>query len=137
MRTVFADANYWIALLNPKDELHANARKVSEALGSVYIVTSEMVLTEVLNGLADKGGPIRGAAVALVDRLRNDPNADVVPQTSIRFEDATKLYGDRPDKHWSLVDCSSILLMQEKKLTDALTYDEHFVQAGFKALLRD
>jgi predicted nucleic acid-binding protein len=55
MRRVFADAGYWIALLNPKDGLHAKARQVSIALGQVRIVTSEMVLAEVLNAFASKG----------------------------------------------------------------------------------
>lgn len=49
MRRVFADAGYWIALLNARDGLHAKALEVSATLGRSRIVTSEMVLTEVLN----------------------------------------------------------------------------------------
>jgi predicted nucleic acid-binding protein len=40
------------------------------------------------------------------------------------------------DKEWSMTDCLSFLVMQQCGLTEALTSDEHFEQAGFKALLR-
>ena len=33
--------------------------------------------------------------------------------------------------------CVSFLVMQDRGLTDALTTDEHFQQAGFRALLRE
>ena len=46
------------------------------------------------------------------------------------------LYGARQDKTWGLVDCMSFIVMDEQKLTDALTSDIHFIQAGFQALLR-
>lgn len=69
MRRVFADAGYWIALLNPKDALHAKALAVSAKLDEARIVTSEMVLTEVCNSFAGKGESLRNAASALVDRI--------------------------------------------------------------------
>ena len=53
MRTVFADANYWIGLFNPKDQLHDAAMAASRTLTRTRLVTSEMVLVEVLNGLAE------------------------------------------------------------------------------------
>jgi predicted nucleic acid-binding protein len=45
------------------------------------------------------------------------------------------MYRDRPDKAWSLTDCISFEVMREAGLTDALTADEHFRQAGFRAVL--
>ncbi len=66
MRTVFADTGYWIALLNPRDELHAKARAVSAFLGRVRLTTSEMVLTELLNSFANRGMHLRQAACALI-----------------------------------------------------------------------
>jgi predicted nucleic acid-binding protein len=54
MKTVFGDAGYWIAVLNPDDELHTKATALSARLGSLRIITSEMVLVEVLNGLGKK-----------------------------------------------------------------------------------
>jgi predicted nucleic acid-binding protein len=46
------------------------------------------------------------------------------------------LYHLRPDKQWSLTDCISFLVMSEEGITEALTADHHFEQAGFVALLK-
>jgi predicted nucleic acid-binding protein len=46
------------------------------------------------------------------------------------------LYRGRPDKEWSLTDCISFVVMGERSLTEALTSDHHFEQAGFTALLK-
>jgi predicted nucleic acid-binding protein len=43
----------------------------------------------------------------------------------------------RKDKDFSLVDCSSFVLMKELGISAALTTDQHFEQAGFIRLLKD
>ncbi len=53
MRLVFADTGYWIALVNPRDQIHTKAVSVTQELSPVRIVTSEMVLAEVLNSFSD------------------------------------------------------------------------------------
>lgn len=135
MKTVFADACYWIALLNPKDQLHVRAREVSRDLGPCRIVTSEMVLAEVLNGLSGFGNAVRRSAVETIRRLESNPNVEIAPQTSIQFRSAAEHYSSRPDKEWSVTDCASFLAMESKGLSEALTHDHHFKQAGFVTLL--
>jgi hypothetical protein len=39
------------------------------------------------------------------------------------------------DKNYSFTDCTSFVVMEELKLTEALASDRHFKQAGFKPLL--
>lgn len=135
MRRVFADASYWIALLNPKDGLHAKAIEVSATLGRSRIVTSEMVLTEVLNAFAAKGASLRNAACTMVDNIRANANAEIVPMTSNGFREAVERYRTRDDKTWGLTDCTSFLIMEQKGITVALSADRDFQQAGFNALL--
>jgi predicted nucleic acid-binding protein len=53
------------------------------------------------------------------------------------WDEAFRLYRDRPDKQWSLCDCISFVVMQSRGLREALSADEHFQQAGFRALLRE
>lgn len=135
MTRVFADAGYWIALLNPKDGLHTKAREISAVLGRARIVTSEMVLTEVLNAFASKGEPLRKAACELVDRIRSDPNAEIAPATSSAFRSALERYRSRTDKTWGLTDCTSFIIMEQMGITNALSADREFQQAGFTALM--
>ena len=137
MRAVFADASYWIALLNPRDALHRKAKSLAESLGRTWIVTSEMVFTELLNDYSSRGAALRLAAVRLIQRLRQNPNVSVVPQSSLQFQESLALYTERLDKTWGLTDCASIQIMVREGLTQALTHDRHFQQAGFRALLRD
>ena len=137
MRSVFVDTAYWIALLNPRDALHARVKSVSSTLGGVRLVTSEMVLTELLNDFASRGEDLRKAAATTVVRLREESQILIAPQTSALFREAFLLYSARGDKSWSQTDCASFCIMKDHGLTEALTYDRHFQQAGFLPLLRE
>lgn len=134
MKVVFADTGYWIAVLNPRDPLHARAARVSSEMGQMRILTSEMVLDELLAALSQIA--VRNVAIRGVESICSNPNVEVVPQTSIQFRDAFALFKSRLDKEWSLTDCASFELMRTRGISDALAHDHHFVQAGFKALLR-
>jgi predicted nucleic acid-binding protein len=136
MTRIFADTSYWIALLNPRDELHYKAVAAAQNYAEDQVVTSEMVLVEFLNGFSDRGPRLRAAASKAVKTLRSSPNVTVIPQTSDQFEGALSRYGDRADKDWSFTDCASFLTMEAEGIEAALTHDQHFVQAGFQVLLR-
>lgn len=136
MRTVFGDANYWIGLFNPNDELHDTAVRASKALGRARIVTSEMVLAEVLNGLG-KFPALRQRTAAAIDAIMSDPNTEVEPQSSLLFREALVLYRQHQDKEWGLTDCASFVIMRRRGLREALTFDHHFEQAQFVALMRE
>lgn len=137
MRTVFADTGYWVALLNPHDELHDKAIELSKSLNPVHIVTSEMVLTEVLNDFSKRGEYLRQVATELIDNINSHPNITVISQTSQQFQQGLELYKNRSDKNWSITDCVSFNIMRHMSIHEALAYDKHFEQAGFRALLRD
>jgi uncharacterized protein len=134
MKIVFADTGYWEAVLNPNDKLHAKAQEASTALGKVRLLTTEMVLDELLAALSKV--PVRPIAIRGVEAIRSNPNVEVVPQTSLQFSTALDLYRSMADKEWSLTDCASFNVMRERGLTDALAHDRHFEQAGFVVLLR-
>jgi len=136
MERVFADTSYWIAFLNPRDDLHETAVAVSRSFVSGQIVTSEMVLAELLDGFSSYGPRYREAAVHAVQQMRATQEVLVVGQTSALFEKAFKIYQDATDKSWSLTDGASFSIMREEQLASALTHDRHFTQAGFQALLR-
>jgi len=137
MRRIFLDTSYLIAITDPGDNLHQQALAVSERLGVYFAVTSEMVLTELLNYFSSRGAFFRRMALEITNDLGGDSNAEIVPQTSEQFKKALSFYQQRLDKEYSLTDCASMLIMQEQGIRDVLTYDKHFQQEGFNALLRE
>ncbi len=134
---VFADTGYWIAMHNTEDEWHRRAREGAASLVNKRIVTSEMVLVEFLNFCSRSGAASRRLAAITVRRLWDDPDIEVIPQDSAQLKAAVQRYADRLDQRWSVTDCASFLIMEERGITDALAHDRDFVQAGFRALLRE
>jgi predicted nucleic acid-binding protein len=128
----FADTGFYVALLNPRDALHTRALDRADVSG-VLIVTTEYVLLEVATFFAAPAG--RGLFVQLVRDIQADPHTLIVPASPVLFDRALDLFASRPDKGWSLTDCASFVAMADRRLTDALTADRHFAQAGFAPLL--
>lgn len=134
MRRIFADTSYWMALVNPRDQIHQKALRVSQQLSSERLLTTEMVLVEVLNSFSDS--LYREAVGRMVASLRQDQNLMIMPQTPAQFESALRRYQQAADKSWSLTDCASFEVMEAENIEAALTHDRHFAQAGFEVLLR-
>jgi len=133
MKTLLADTSFFVAYLNRRDEHHTPAVQWMTA-SSERIVTSEWILAELANFLAE--GPDRRLFGPLVRALSAEDRVEIVPADHASFLDALSLYLRRPDKTWSFTDCASFRLMKSRKITEALTADHHFEQAGFKALLK-
>jgi predicted nucleic acid-binding protein len=133
MTAVFADTFYFLAYLNRADANHAAALAATkQARGR--LVTTAWVLTEVADAFAASAG--RRQIAAFVESLKADPDTRIVPASQELFERGLKFYDQRRDKEWSLTDCISFLVMKEAGLTDALTADHHFEQAGFMILMK-
>ena len=136
-RTLFADSGYWVAFLHPGDQHHARATAMAARLGQVSIVTTQMALTEVFNAMARTGEGGRRHVTQLLEDLENDADVEIIPQTDAQFRAAVARFASRGDQRWSLTDCASFLVMEERGIAEALAYDRDFEQAGFVALLRD
>jgi len=134
---VFLDAAYAIALSVSNDQHHeqAMALRAELKLATKRLVKTRAVLLEIGNALAESR--YRVAAIQLLDSLEGDPNVEIVPMSEDLYERAIQLYRTRLDKEWGLTDCVSFVVMQDRGLTTALTTDEHYQQAGFRALLRE
>ncbi|HLX09586.1 MAG TPA: hypothetical protein VKY89_17160 [Thermoanaerobaculia bacterium] len=70
-----------------------------------------------------------------MELIRSSPRADLVHISQALFDRALELYDRRFDKTWGLVDCASFLVMEDQGISQAITNDRHFEQAGFKSLL--
>ena len=74
--------------------------------------------------------------MALYRSLVNHPRVKIVAAETRLFQRGVELFEQRRDKDWSLTDCLSFVVMQDEGITQALTGDKHFEQAGFTALLK-
>ena len=132
---LFLDTAYVIALSVPRDTFHERSLQLADQLEAarVHLVTTRAVMLEIGNALSKQRH--RNAAVKLLQALESDPLVEIVALSEQLYQRAFRLYSTRPDKEWGLSDCVSFVVMQEHKLTEALTTDDHFRQAGFRALL--
>jgi predicted nucleic acid-binding protein len=135
VHAAFADTGYWIALLLERDELHDKAVELDSLLEIVQLYTSYEVLLELLNYFAEPGPLLRELAGETVQAILDDPDIIVIMASTELFERAFDLYCSRNDKGYSLTDCVSMTIMKDHYLTDVLSHDNHFQQAGFMTLL--
>src|SRR5262249_27894399 len=133
MTSYFADTSLFVAFLNARDDHHDLAVDYLSQ-DATLLVTTDWVLVELGNFLSRSR--TRRRFVPFLHDLRDDRLVEIVSWSAAVFEQALDLYHRRPDKHWSMTDCISFVIMRERRLTDAVTTDHHFVQAGFKILLR-
>jgi predicted nucleic acid-binding protein len=133
MISLFADTSYYIELLLKSDQAHARVIAFTEGLDA-KIFTTAWVLTEVANALSARR--FRSEFLSLLDDLEANQNVLIVGPDPQIFRRGLELYRSRADKDWSLTDCISFIVMNREGLTEALTADRHFDQAGFKALLK-
>lgn len=131
---IFVDTAAFIALTNSRDEHFARAQAVQARLADsgANLATSEWVLAEYLGGVAQRS---RAQASEVVSRLRKSVRYSVLPATSADFDAGLRLFQDRLDKDWSLVDCISISLCKRLRIAEVFTSDQHFRQAGLRILL--
>ena len=129
---IFIDTSYFLALLNKRDKYHQAALQATRNYPPPF-VTTEAILLEVGDALAKP--PRRSLAIRALRQIRADNNIKIVPITSDLFAEALNLYQGREDKGWGLTDCVSFVVMAQFKMTQSLTADKHFLQAGFLPLL--
>jgi predicted nucleic acid-binding protein len=133
MRTVFADTSFFVAFLSVRDPY---ARQAQDFVNSYtgWLVTTTHVLAETGNFRSRSQSRTRFSKY--VEELQAIEEAEIVPESADLWNAGLSLYGTRPDKSWSLTDCLSFIVMQDRGLTEALTADRHFEQAGFAILLK-
>lgn len=132
MMQVFADTLFDVALLNRRDEHHAAALNWASQQRPA-VVTTEFVLLEVANFFKQPSDRARFSA--FVQSIEKDSATKIVRCDSKWFRRGLDRFSSRLDKEWSLTDCISFVVMEADRLTEALTDDHHFEQAGFMTLL--
>jgi predicted nucleic acid-binding protein len=130
----FVDTGYWIAIAVLRDMLHDRAVALSRDFDG-RLITTEAIVLELTDALV--GVESRRLVVSLVDQMRRDPDLEIIPLDEDLYTKAWRLFTERMDKSWQLTDCISFVVMEERGIREALAYDQHFIQAGYRALLRE
>jgi predicted nucleic acid-binding protein len=132
MAVYFADTWLFIAVLDRFDEHHSQASALWRRSANARIVIHDGVLTELLAFFSGGGVRARQEAVDLTRQVLM--RAEVVPVDRVLFLRGLDRYETRPDKAYSLVDCMSMVVMEDRGITHVLTNDHHFRQEGFTVL---
>ena len=134
MTPLFIDAGYLIALEASDDQHHDSAvrhwRGLLESLPS--LVTTSYVFDEVVTFFNSRNHHAK--AVEVGESLLGSPSVEFVHVDEPLFTEGWQYFSKHRDKTYSLTDCVSFVLMNRRGIREALTFDRHFVQAGFYRL---
>lgn len=130
----FVDTMFVLSLINTRDQYHYQATVLADQIEGTLLLTTDTVLLEIGNALARSYKP---EAVIIIEDFLSSNDVEVVRLTPELFDKAWTLYKQYQDKAWGLVDCVSFIVMRERNVHNAATFDQHFIQAGFRALMRD
>jgi len=132
---VLLDTSFIIALENRRDPHHQRAKALDQELlqeGSLSVLHLG-ILMEIADGYARVDRRAKGCE--LLDKFENEQRYQIYPITEALLLRGLALYRARTDKDWGLTDSVSFVLMKQEGISEALTADVHFRQAGFAAIL--
>lgn len=138
MKGIFVDTSSWASLVVETQTFHTKAKEIYQSAISDQntLLTTNYVLTELITLLTSPLRLSRPRVIEIVEGIKTSPFFEIIHIDKDSDKRTWELLKNRPDKKWSLVDCSSFVVMQEREISEALTTDQHFEQAGFIRLLK-
>lgn|SRR6185436_13063580 len=132
MKALFVDTAGWMMLADAAEPKHAAAKRVRDQWleKSGVLVSSDYVLDEILTLLRFRLGLT--AAESWWRTVESSPRVVWEWIDPARSEKAREWFFRWKDKEFSHTDCTSFVVMRERRIKVALTSDQHFVQAGFE-----
>ncbi|MEX2124688.1 MAG: PIN domain-containing protein [Woeseia sp.] len=132
---VFVDTSGLYALIEKNDAHHTRARSAVEKLlrAGRKLVLTDYIVDETTTLAKTRSG--KRVAMRVLDLLEQSAGIRIEWIGSSRFEETKTFFRKHADHGYSFTDCTSFVVMNELELTQALTTDKHFPEAGFEALL--
>jgi predicted nucleic acid-binding protein len=132
---VFWDTSGFFALLNKDDPMHGQARELAARTSdNTRAVTTDGVVSETCTLLIARRKP--HLVERFLDLTEQQQSLEVITTGGALFENTKQFLRRHLDHAWSFVDCSSFVVMAERRILEAATTDAHFTEAGMVALLR-
>lgn len=134
MKPLFLDASFAIAAKLKRDQQHGVVADLWRRLllASVRVVTTTFVVDEIAAFLASRGD--HSAAVEMGEIMMASSHVELIHVDEQLFNLGWNYFIRHDDKRYSLTDCISFVVMEQRGLRQALTFDQHFGQAGFECL---
>lgn len=129
---IFVDTSAWLALVDSHDRNHAEAVRIARRLAQGEFgnqATTNYVLAESLTIIRRRLG--LESAMKFATGLESSQEVRVFWIEPAHHQEAIRLMANRPDKDWSLFDCSSFVIMRSLGIQSAFAFDEDYAQAGF------
>lgn len=138
MSDLFADTSGWGNLIDVSQPFHLLAATLYRLARQQNhkVITTNYVIAELIALLSSPLRLPRKQAIAFIQNLKASPYVEIQHIDTEIDDQAWQLLISREDKEWSLVDCSSFVVMKQRNILEALTNDHHFEQAGFIRLLK-
>jgi predicted nucleic acid-binding protein len=138
MAEVFADTSGWANFFVRTEPFHAKANTLMRQWNAegTRVVTTNYVILELIALYTSPLRIPRAQQVKTIETIKSTSWVEVVHIDPALDNEAWTMLKKRLDKEWSLVDCSSFVLMQQRGILEALTTDHHFEQAGFVCPLK-
>ena len=131
---IFIDSSYVLALVDRRDQNHSRAIQLVRGYDNVPMIVTDAILLEIGAALAYG---FRKQVVQIIEEFQTSQNFEIVHLSLDLFDQAFQFFKKHQDKEWSLTDCVSFVVMEQRRMSQALTFDHHFQQAGFVALMRE
>ncbi len=134
MNSFFLDTSYIIALELKSDQYHNDAKQHWQSIISIKpkLVTTSYIFDEIVTFFNSRN--FHAKAVEIGQRILYDSNLQFIQVDEYRFNRAWEYFKQHNDKSYSLTDCISFIVMKQLGISIALTFDNHFIQAGFQKL---
>ena len=134
--SLFVDTSGWAYLFDRDSDFHLDVQAVyQKALArNRLLVTTNYIIAELVALLSSRSRISRQQIVTTIDALKTTPHVEIIHVDTNLDASAWVLLRTYIDKEWSLVDASSFVIMTSYGMTEAITTDHHFTQAGFVRL---
>lgn len=136
--SLFVDTSGWASYIDRHDPFYRRARSIYQRSIAQRrnLVTTNYVIAELLALLSSRTDLPRSQIIEYIRTIRSAPAIQIVHVDPVMDSATWQMAEQYLDKQWSWVDMSSFVIMQQQGITDALTSDQHFIQAGFRRLLQ-
>lgn len=138
MKSLFIDTSGWGNLFDASQPYHFQATEIylSAKAKNQKIITTNYVIIELVSLLISPLRLPRGKIIELIRGLKTSAYLKIIHIDASLDDQAWQFFQRHQDKDWSLVDCASFVIMNQLSISEALTTDHHFEQAGFVRLLK-